>query len=133
MEKALEWASEENPLNTRRDIIRWWEGRHTYNAVILAVGFASWLLVMTAGSAAVKPGEDFEEPLAMLTGTVVYVVMANVCYTLGWALDTVWYNGHPRRRLYKLGLILAAVLSALPGVWAVVAWLTTLYTGQKLD
>jgi hypothetical protein len=134
MEKALEWASEEKPLNTRRDIIDWWEGRrHTYNAVILAVGFASWLLVMTAGSAALKPGEDFEEPLAMLTGTVVYVVMANVCYTLGWALDTVWYNGHPRRRLYKLGLILAAVLSALPGVWAVVAWLTTLYTGQKLD
>jgi hypothetical protein len=134
MEKGLEWASEESPLSTRADIIRWWEARrYTFNAFLLAVGFASWLLVMTAGSAAVKPGEDFEEPLAMLSGTVIYAAMANVCYTLGWVVDTVLYNGRPRRRLYKAGLILAVVLTALPGVWAVVAWLITVYTGRKLD
>lgn len=115
---GLEWASEDSRLSTRGDIIRWWEARrHTYNAAILAVGFVSFLLVMIAGSAAVKPGEDFEEPLAMLTGTVIYVVMANICYKLGWVVDTVWYNGNPRKRLYKSGLILAVVLSALPGVW----------------
>lgn len=134
MEKGLEWAAEESPLSTRGDIIRWWEARrYTFNAFLLAVGFASWLLVMTAGSAAVKPGEDFEEPLAMLSGTVIYVALANVCYTLGWVADTVLYNGRPRRRLYKSGLILAVVLTALPGVWAVVAWLITVYTGRKLD
>jgi hypothetical protein len=134
MEKGLEWASEESSLCTRGDIIRWWEARrYTFNAFLLGVGFASWLLVMTAGSAAVKPGEDFEEPLAMLSGTVIYVALANVCYTLGWVVDTVWYNGRPRRRLYKSGLILAVVLTALPGVWAVVAWLITVYTGRKLD
>ena len=88
---------------------------------------------MIAGSAAVKPGEDFEEPFAMLIGTAIYVAMANVCYTLGWVVDTVLYNGHPRKQLYKSGLILAAVLSALPGVWAVVAWLITVYTGRTLD
>ena len=66
---GLEWASEDSRLSTRGDIIRWWEARrHTYNAAILVVGFVSFLLVMVAGSAAVKPGEDFEEPLAMLTG-----------------------------------------------------------------
>jgi len=131
---GLEWASEDSRLSTRGDIIRWWEARrHTYNAAILAVGFVSFLLVMIAGSAAVKPGEDFEEPLAMLTRTVIYVVMANICYKLGWVVDTVWYNGNPRKRLYKSGLILAVVLSALPGVWAVVAWLITVYTGRKLD
>src|ERR1035437_3784522 len=134
MEKGLEGASEESSLCTRGDIIRWWEARrYTFNAFLLGVGFASWLLVMTAGSAAVKPGEDFEEPLAMLSGTVIYVALANVCYTLGWVVDTVWYNGRPRRRLYKSGLILAVVLTALPGVWAVVAWLITVYTGRKLD
>lgn len=134
MEKGLEWASQESSVNTRGDIIRWWEARrYTFNAFLLAVGFASWLLVMTAGSAAVKPGEDFEEPLAMLSGTVIYVAMANVCYTLGWVVDTVLYNGYPRRRLYKSGLILAVVLTALPGVWALVAWLITVYTGRKLD
>jgi hypothetical protein len=30
---------------------------------------------MTAGSAAVKPGEDFEEPIAMLSGTVIYFML----------------------------------------------------------
>lgn len=131
---GLEWASEENPLSTRRDIVRWWEARrHTYNAVILTVGFASLLLVLIAGSAAVKPGVDFVEPFAIIPGTAIYVAMANVCYTLGWIVDTVLYNGHPRKRLYKSGLTLAAVLSALPGVWAVVAWLITVYTGRKLD
>ena len=134
MEKGLEWASEGSSLCTRRDIIRWWEARrYTFNAFLLGVGFASWLLVMTAGSAAVKPGEDFEEPLAMLSGTVIYVALANVCYTLGWVVDTVWYDGRPRRRLYESGLILAVVLTALPGVWAVVAWLITVFTGRKLD
>ena len=127
-------ASDESPLSTRGDIIRWWEARrYTFNAFLLAVGFASWLLVMTAGSAAVKPGEDFEEPLAMLSGTVIYVAMANVCYTLGWVVDTVLYTGRPRRRVYKSGMILAVVLTALPGVWAVIAWLITVYTGRKLD
>jgi hypothetical protein len=87
MEKGLEWASEECSTSTGGDIIRWWEGRrYAFNAVLLAVGFASWLLVMTAGTAAAKPGEDFEEPLAMLSGIFIYVVMANVCYT--W--DGLW-------------------------------------------
>jgi len=134
MEKGLEWTSEHSPVSTRGDIIRWWEARRShFNGFILAVGFASWLLVMIAGSAAVKPGEDFEEPFGMLFGPVIYVAMANVCYTLGWVLVTVFYNGRPRTRLYKSGLILAVVLAALPGVWAVVAWLITVYTGRKLD
>jgi hypothetical protein len=134
METGLEWEAQESNVSKRGDIIRWWEARrYHFNGFILAVGFASWLLVIIAGSAAVKPGEDFEEPIGMLIGPVIYVAMANVCYTLGWVVDTILYNGRPRTRLYKSGLILAVVLAALPGVWAVVAWLTTVYTGRKLD
>jgi hypothetical protein len=48
-------------------------------------------------------------------------------------VDAVFYMGTPRRRLYKSGLIFSVVLTALPGVWAVVAWLITVYTGRKLD
>ena len=59
---GLEWASEKTRLSTRGEIIRWWEARrHTYNGVLLAVGFVSLVLVIVAGSAAVKPGEDFGE------------------------------------------------------------------------
>ena len=133
MEKGLEWASQGCSVSTRGDIIRWWEARRYYfNGVVLAVGFASWLLVMIAGSAAVKPGEDFEEPIGLLFGPVIFVAMANVCFTLGWVVDTILYYGRPRTRLYKSGLILAVVLAALPGAWAVVAWLTTVFTGRKL-
>ena len=134
MEKGLEWASQGRSVSTRGDIIRWWEARRYYfNGVVLAVGFASWLLVMIAGSAAVKPGEDFEEPIGLLFGPVIFVAMANVCFTLGWVVDTILYYGRPRTRLYKSELILAVVLAALPGAWAVVAWLTTVFTGRKLD
>jgi hypothetical protein len=68
MEKGLEWVSDESPLlSTRGDIIRWWEARrYHFNGFVLTVGFASWLLVIIAGSAAVKPGEDFEEPIGIL-------------------------------------------------------------------
>lgn len=134
MEQGLEWASQETSVSTRGDIIRWWEARRShFNGFVLAVGVASWLFVMIAGSAAVKPGVDFEEPLGMLFGPVVYIAMANVCYTLGWVVDTVLYTGRPRTRLYKSGLIFAIVLTALPGVWAGVAWLITVFTGRKLD
>ena len=74
MEEELESASQESSLSTRGDIIRWGEvRRYHFNGFVLAVGFASWLLVMIAGSAAVKPGEDFEEPIGMLFGPVIYV------------------------------------------------------------
>ena len=120
MEDGLELTSE-SPLTTRGDIIRWWEARrYTFNAFLLAVGFVSWLLVMTAGSAAVKPGEDFEEPMVMFSGTVIFVVMANIFYTLGWVVDTIFYSGRPRNRVYKSGLIFTVVLTALPefGLWS---------------
>lgn len=82
-----------------------------------------------SGEQRCKPGEDFEEPVAMLSATFNYVAMANICYTLGLVPDTVLYNGYPGKRLYKIGLILAVVLTALPGVWAVIAWLITVNTG----
>jgi hypothetical protein len=88
---------------------------------------------MVAGSAAVKPGEDFEEPLAMLFGSPIYAVLANMCYSLGWVVYAIYYCGIPRTRLYKAGVFFSVTLTALPGVWAVVAWLITLITGHKLD
>jgi hypothetical protein len=134
MEEALEYPSEQGLSSPRKDIIRWWEARRfRFNVIVGAVGTATWILVMTAGSAAVKPGVDFEEPLVMILGPFVYGFLANICYTLGWIIDTIFYRGTPRTRLYKSGLIFSVVLTALPGFWAVVAWLITVYTGRKLD
>jgi hypothetical protein len=127
IEQLTEWLSE-------RDVIACWEARRfRFNVYVGMVGAASWILVLLAGSAAVKPGVDFEEPLAMLFGPFVYGVLANVCYTFAWMVDTIFYFGSPRTRLYKAGMIFSVVLTALPGIWAVVAWLMTAITGNKLD
>jgi hypothetical protein len=134
MEHSSPWSAEHRSPSSRKDIIRWWEARRLgFNAIIGAVGVASWILVLVAGSAAVKPGEDFEEPMMMIAVPPLYILFANMCYTLGWIADTAFYSGTPRTRLYKFGLIFSVVLTALPGVWAVVAWLITVYTGRKLD
>ena len=93
----------------------------------------SWLLVLIAGAAAVKPGEDFEEPVVMFFGPFLYGFFANVCSTLGWLVDMIFYCGAPRSRLHRAGLIFSMLLTALPGLWAVLAWLITVYTGHKLE
>jgi hypothetical protein len=44
----------------------------------IKVSRASLLHLLVAGSAAVKPGEDFEEPLMMIVGPFIYGLLANI-------------------------------------------------------
>ena len=134
MESLLSWPTVTATPVSRAEVVRWWEARRLrFNLYVGAVGLVTWFLVWIAGSAAVKPGVDFEEPLAMIFGPFLYALMANACYTLGWLVDTIAFRGGPRARLYKVGVVFSVVLTALPGLWAVVAWLMTLITGHKLD
>src|SRR5882672_7604024 len=124
--ERMQWLFNGESGGTRNDIIRWWEGRRLrYNLYVGLVGFVTWWLVLIAGSAAVKPGEDFEEPIMMFIGPVFYGIMANICYTSGWIIDVAAYRGGPRKKLFKLGFIFSLVLTALPGIGAVLAWLIT--------
>jgi hypothetical protein len=133
MNRLLSWPHEEFVSATRTDIIGWWEsGRLRFNVYVGAVGIATWLLVFIAGSAAVRPGVDFEEPIAMIFGPFIYGFLANVFYTLGWIFDLAFYQGKPRVCLYKSGVIFSVVLTALPGIWAVIGWLYTIVSGHKL-
>ncbi|HEX7960936.1 MAG TPA: hypothetical protein VF493_13520 [Terriglobales bacterium] len=129
------WLFNEQPAGTSRaDIIKWWESRRlTYNMLVGAVGVISWLSVLIAGSAAVKDGVDFEEPLAMIFGPFVYGFMADICYTFGWIFDIAFGNSAPSRNRFRNGLIFSLVLTALPGLWAVFCWVMTIITGHKLD
>jgi len=114
--------------------VKWWEARRLrYNLLVGSVGVVTWFLVLFVGSLAVKPGEDFEEPFMMIIGPIIYGIFANLCFSLGWIVDTISYRGRPRILLYKAGLTFSLILTALPGIWAVVAWCITLYNGKKLD
>ena len=116
------------------DIWRWWSARRIrYNLLVGMIGFVTWWLVLIAGSAAVKPGVDFEEPLAMIVGPFVYGFMANLFYTAGPILDCLFFDGVPKKKLFAIGLFFSMGLTALPGLWAVVAWIITLISGHKLD
>jgi hypothetical protein len=128
------WLFDQGDATNREQIFGWWARRLLYfNLAVGAVGFVTWWLVMIAGSAAVKPGVDFEEPLAMLFGPFVYAGFANLCYCLGPIFDLVIYSKKPRVWLFKAGLFFSLTLTALPGLWAVTAWLMTVVTGTKLD
>jgi len=134
MESLLSWPTEDAAEYGRSDIVRWWEARRLhFNVYVGVVGIITGFLVLIAGSAAVKPGEDFEEPFAMIFGPVVYAFIANACYTLGWIADTLSSQNRPRIRLYKAGVVFSIVLTALPGAWAMIAWVMTLVTGHKLE
>jgi hypothetical protein len=118
---------------SRKDIWRWWEQRRfRYNRNLLLIGMATWILVLVAGSAALKPGEDFEEPVMMIFGPVLYAIFANIAYTAGPIFDVAFYSGGPRKELFKVGYLCSLVLTGLPGAWAVAAWLGTVITGHKL-
>lgn len=129
----LNWYFEGAAGSSRRDIWKWWqERRFRYNRDLFFVGLATWLLVLIAGSAAVKPGVDFEEPFMMIIGPPFYALFANLAYTAGPIHDTLSYIGAPRRGFLKGGYYFSIFLTALPGVWALAAWLWTVATGTKI-
>jgi hypothetical protein len=88
---------------------------------------------MIAGSASVKPGVDFEEPLAMIVGPLIYAVLANIFFTAGWICDGIFYKGSPRKRFLQTGFWFSIALTALPGLWAIFCYVRSIATGRLLD
>jgi hypothetical protein len=111
-------------------VIRWWELRRlVYNAVLLVVGVAAiagmeWLMTKV-----IPLGEDAIEPMLLFVGVVVYGVMANLCYTLGWIIELWSRKTDPvaaRRRgqwMFRAGLLFSCVLTSLPFWFACVYWI----------
>ena len=132
--RGWDWVFNGPSGSQRREVFRWWEERRLrYNMIVGVVGLVTWILVLVAGSAAVRPGVDFEEPLAMIFGPPLYAIFANICYSLGPILDVIAFRGRPRKALFRAGLLFSVFITLVPGLLAVFAWLGSLYTGQKLD
>jgi hypothetical protein len=116
-------------MKRAREAVVWWEKRRiVFNLAVLAAGLVSGLAIELIGSRFAQPGEDVEEPLAIIVGVIAYAVAANAFYTVGWITEILWSGGDTSRteairpRVFRLGLILSVVLTLLPGVLVPIAW-----------
>ena len=98
-------------------IIRWWESRRLpYNLIIGGVGAVS--LGIVALVAALPPGGDFIG--FPLIGIAIYAAFANVCYSLGpaveLALEKIWGGKllPTGPLLFRAGLTFAVGLTLFP-------------------
>jgi hypothetical protein len=118
------------PPMTNWEIIRWWELRRIlYNAVLFAIGIASILAMEWLMGKVIPVGEDAIEPFALAIGVIVYAIMANLCYTLGWMVElgtaTADGTSAPSRskKLFAGGLWFSCVLTTTPFWFGLVFWL----------
>jgi len=75
-------------------------------------------------------GEDAIEPMALILGVVLYGIMANVCYTLGWIVELRVRRSDPARarklgeKLFRAGMVFACLLTSGPFWFACLYWAT---------
>lgn len=106
-------------------IIGWWERRRlAYNVAVGLTGLVT--LGVVAVFSLLPPSTGLRIPWV---APVAYGVLANVCYTLGWFIESglhVAFRGEIRPvgpLLFRQGVAFAIGLTLLPTVVAGVAWL----------
>src|SRR5476649_1371029 len=91
-----------------KEVILWWELRRIpYNLAVLAAGITTILVIELTGARLVAPGEDVIEPMAIIVGSGLYAVSANLGYSLGWITELLWSGGDPsltREKRTKISL-----------------------------
>jgi hypothetical protein len=118
------------PLST----VRWWESRRL--AFNKAVGTAGAVTLGGVSLFAALPPHSSVVPLPMmLMAVVVYGVLANGCYTLGWVTELlarrVWGRSAPDLGplLFRQGMIFSVGLTLLPILLSVLAWVARVVVG----
>jgi hypothetical protein len=110
-------------------LLQWWESRRlTYN---LAVGGAGLLSLGVLAVFSLLPPR-LPGAAVPWQGVVVYAVLANLGYSLGWAAEVgmraLWKDQAPDAgpALYRQGLSFAVGLTLLPIPIAMLTWLARL-------
>jgi hypothetical protein len=106
---------------TPGSIVAWWERRRPmYNAVVGGTGLATLAIINLVGALPPEPRALF----VPFPAIVVYAVMANLCYSGGWALNLLVQRlwGDEVRPigpvLFRQGLIFSVGLTLLPVILA---------------
>jgi hypothetical protein len=109
---------------TAFSLLQWWEARRLmFNAFVGGAGLFTLLIVRLI--AWLPPGVRFELDWRPV---VAYALLANVCYTFGWASEAVaqriWKDQCPRfgPALFRQGLVFSAGLTLLPILLVSFTW-----------
>jgi hypothetical protein len=116
------------PADYRRttlSLLTWWEARRmTYNVIVGGTGLFTLLVIRLISL--LPPG--LPSPLDWRP-VLAYGVIANVCYTFGWAIEAVaqriWGDRCPAIGpvLFRQGLAFSVGLTLLPILIISIAWL----------
>jgi len=108
---------------TPASILWWWESRRPlYNAIVGATGLG--VLAYFALLSELSPRLGLHPPWQLVAA---YALAANVCYSLGWMIETVlhvlWGERAPLLgpALFRQGLIFSIGLTLLPALPATLA------------
>lgn len=123
-----------NLRRTTLSTVRWWESRRmVFNKAVGAAG-----LVTLAGASlflSLPPHGSVIPSEVMVMSAVVYGVLANGCYTLGWIAELIarraWGRSSPDLGplLFRQGLIFSVGLTLLPILLAVMGWVARIVVG----
>ena len=124
-------------LTEPSQIIGWWEARRlSYNLMVGAVGLVTILIMVTVAAICQEligvPIGMPDPPIFAILGVIVFVLMANVCFTAGWVVELfmVQVRGLRSTRFaeitFRLGLFGSIVLTLLPAVATIVVATATL-------
>lgn len=105
---------------TAMSVVLWWESRRlVYNAILAVIGVVAMVLFHALG---------FASFTSMILPAIGYGIMANVCYTAGWMAEIYarLFLGEKTENfgpsLFLLGLTFSILLTAVPSVLAVIAF-----------
>ena len=115
---------------TSWQIICWWEIRRIlYNAILFAIGITSIVSMEWLMEKVIPVGRDAIEPFALTIGIMIYGIVANLFYTLGWLVELVTTCADPEqarsraKKMFLAGLWLSSLLTTAPFWFGLVFWL----------
>jgi hypothetical protein len=118
------------PMERPRDAILWWERRRiAFNVVLFLAGAFTLVVIRFTGGLLARFGADIIEPVGMLQFIVLYLLGANICYTLGWVTELLWSDGDTSRTealrpaVYRWGLTFSVAVTLLPAVLVPLFWI----------
>lgn len=113
------------PWTMRLETIVWWEVRRIlFNLVLLAAGLVTLAMIFFVLTWIPKSTDGIQSLFAIF----LYVISANVIYTLGWISELAWSRGgaaltvQARPKVFRIGLIFSAGITLLPAVLAPAIW-----------